>query len=635
TGAFKRQALPNLQVRLPAVVIGGGLTATDTATELMAYYPVQVEKVLDRYEALAAEVGEERVRATYDAEEQWELDEFLSHGRAVRAERARAARAGEAPDFVKLVREWGGVSMVYRKRMVDSPAYRLNHEEIVKALEEGIAFTENLNPIEAVPDRDGHVASVIFRRQALVDGKWIDTDETVELPARTVLVAAGTSPNVTYEKEYEGTFNLDSRQKFFKQFDAVDDGTGGFALKPDPGGFFTSYTRAGRFITYYGDNHPRYNGNVVKAMASAKHGYRHVVKLFAHELAALEPADQVERDRAWQRLVKQLDEELLAKVVRVERLTETIVEVVVHAPAAARHFHPGQFYRLQNFESGALRDASATTPLLMEGIALTGAWVDRERGLLSLIALELGVSSRLCAYLRQGEPVVVMGPTGTPTEIPEHQNVLLLGGGLGNAVLFSIAKALRERGNKVIYFAGYKKGEDLFKREEIEASTDQVIWSTDMGASIAPARPQDHHFRGNIVQAMLAYHAGELGEALVPLPTVDRIIAIGSDRMMAAVKAARHGVLAPHLKKGHVSIASINSPMQCMMKEICAQCLQKHIDPETGKEFFVFSCFNQDQLMDQVDFPNLAARLRQNTVEEKLSAQWLEHLLRETDAARV
>ena len=54
----------------------------------------------------------------------------------------------------------------------------------------------------------------------------------------------------------------------------------------------------------------------------------------------------------------------------------------------------------------------------MEGIALTGAWVDKERGLLSLIALELGVSSRLVAYLKKGEPVVVMGPTGTPTEIP-------------------------------------------------------------------------------------------------------------------------------------------------------------------------------------------------------------------------
>src|SRR4029079_7963543 len=133
--------------------------------------------------------------------------------------------------------------------------------------------------------------------------------------------------------------------------------------------------------------------------------------------------------------------------------------------------------------------------LLMEGIALTGAWVDREKGLLSLIALALGVSSRLGAYLRKGEPVIVMGPTGAPTEIPDGQHVLLLGGGLGNAVLFSIAKAMRERGNRVIYFDGYKRGEDLFKREEIERATDQVIWSTDMGAAIEPRRPQDAHFR--------------------------------------------------------------------------------------------------------------------------------------------
>jgi NAD(P)H-flavin reductase len=229
--------------------------------------------------------------------------------------------------------------------------------------------------------------------------------------------------------------------------------------------------------------------------------------------------------------------------------------------------------------------------------------------------------------LKKGEPVVVMGPTGTPTEIPKNQNVLLLGGGLGNAVLFSIAKAMREAGNRVIYFAGYKKGEDLFKREEIEAATDQVIWSTDTGVEIPPGRPQDTHFRGNIVQAMLAYNSGELGHQIVPLPTVDRIIAIGSDRMMAAVKAARHGVLSPYLKKEHVGIASINSPMQCMMKEVCAQCLQKHVDPVTGKEEIIFSCFNQDQELDRVDFPNLAARLRQNTVQEKLASMWLDHLL--------
>src|SRR5207302_4193116 len=161
-------------------------------------------------------------------------------------------------------------------------------------------------------------------------------------------------------------------------------------------------------------------------------------------------------------------------------------EVIVRAPAAARHFHPGQFYRLQNYESVARRVGA--TPLLMEGIALTGAWVDKERGLLSLIALELGVSSRLCAYLKKGEPVVVMGPTGTPTEIPQKQNVLLLGGGLGNAVLFSIAKAMRDAGNRVIYFAAYKSPADLFHQDDIEAACDQVIWSVDTGELIQPRR---------------------------------------------------------------------------------------------------------------------------------------------------
>ena len=633
TGAFKREALPNLQARLPAVIIGGGLTAIDTATELMAYYPLQVEKTLTQHETLVAELGEPRVRALYDAEELELLDEYLGHGRQVRAERERARQAGEPPDFVPLVRSWGGVTLAYRKRMVDAPAYRLNHEEVIKALEEGITFAENLNPTEAVPDERGALKAMIFRREASASGggapREIEDDGLITLPARTCLVAAGTTPNIMYEKEYSGTFAMDAKKKFFQPHEALPNGDGRFHLKPNPRGFFTSYNADGRFVSYYGDNHPLYAGNVVKAMASAKDGLPHVVKLFERDLAALDPRQQGQRDAAWGRLVGQLDAELNATVEDVVRLTPTIVEVIVRAPAAARHFRPGQFYRLQNYESVAPRIGAGgrQVPLLMEGIALTGAWVNKEKGLLSLIALELGVSSRLVAYLRKGEPVVVMGPTGTPTEIPERENVLLLGGGLGNAVLFSIAKALRDRGNSVIYFAGYKKGEDLFKREEIEEGTDQIIWSTDTGAAISPGRPQDAHFRGNIVQAMLAYENGDLGERRVPLNTVDRIIAIGSDRMMAAVKAARHGILEPHLKKSHVGIASINSPMQCMMKEVCAQCLQKHIDPATGKETIIFTCFNQDQEMDRVDFPNLAARLRQNTVQEKLASMWLDHLL--------
>ncbi|MCA1635338.1 MAG: FAD-dependent oxidoreductase [Acidobacteria bacterium] len=643
TGAFKRDALANLQVRLPALVIGGGLTAIDTATELFAYYPVQVEKTLERHEALVAEFGEEEVLKRFDAEERAAYEEFLAHGRAIRAERERARAAGEAPDFVPLVREWGGVRIAYRKRLIDAPAYRLNHEEVAKAFEEGIQFVENMSPVEAVAGETGAVAALIFERMTrdAETGKWKSSGETLKFAARTVCVAAGTSPNTIYEKELPGTFALDERREFFSPHRVEKDTSGRLRLVPAAKGeraFFTSYESEGRFVSYYGDNHPVYAGNVVKAMASAKFGYEHVAALFAAEIAAAENAGadalsgQEEREAGFERLIEHLDDELIARVVRVERLTDTIVDVVVRAPMQARKFHPGQFYRLQNYETDAR--VVGDTKLLMEGLALTGAWVDQEAGLLSLIVLEMGASSRQCALLAPGQQVVVMGPTGTPTEIPSGETVLLAGGGLGNAVLFSIAKALKERENRVVYFAGYKDGKDLFKREEIEAATDQVVWATDTGVFVEPRRPQDAHFRGNIVQAMKAYAEGELGAALFDLRDVDRMIVIGSDRMMAAVKAARHAVLAPYLSPSHIGVGSINSPMQCMMKEVCAQCLQRHVDPQTGAESFVFSCFNQDQLLDEVDFKNLNDRLRANTVQEKLSNLWLDKLLREADGAR-
>ena len=331
------------------------------------------------------------------------------------------------------------MSLVYRKRLQDSPAYRLNHEEVQKALEEGINFIECMNPNEAVPDEFNAVKTIVFERlnYNAENGKVEHTGEMHEFPARTVCVAAGTSPNVIYEKEKPGTFKLDEWRQFFLPHKLERGADGSFHVVPvEKGetGFFTSYEHDGKFISYYGDNHPQYAGNVVKAMASAKFGYPKVVEIFADELAERGALDQWERDSIFDKLVATLDEQLRAFVVRVDRLTPTIVDVVVKAPLQARKFRPGQFYRLQNFETSA--PVVDGVRLLMEGLALTGAWVDEEKGLLSMIVLEMGTSSRLCSLLKEGEEVLVMGPTGTPTEIPENETVLLAGGGLGNAVLF-------------------------------------------------------------------------------------------------------------------------------------------------------------------------------------------------------
>jgi hypothetical protein len=122
---------------------------------------------------------------------------------------------------------------------------------------------------------------------------------------------------------------------------------------------------------------------------------------------------------------------------------------------------------------------------------------------------------------------------------------------------------------------------------------------------------------------MLAYAEGRLGAAAISLGECQRIIVIGSDRMMSGVSKARHGVLKPYLSAHHEAIGSINSPMQCMMKEICGQCLQQHKDPVTGKKTVVFSCFEQDQRLDHVDWASLGDRLSQNAVQEKLTKKWI------------
>src|SRR5204862_1064794 len=132
----------------------------------------------------------------------------------------------------------------------------------------------------------------------------------------------------------------------------------------------------GRFMSFFGDLHPSYFGNVVKAMGSAKQGYP-VVSRVLNERDPSSRADTGE-------FLPKLNRDLRAVVHEVRRLTPRIVEVVLRAPIAARRFHPGQFYRLKNLEAFALPVAGRA--LAVEGLALTGAWVDKEKGLISVIA---------------------------------------------------------------------------------------------------------------------------------------------------------------------------------------------------------------------------------------------------------
>jgi len=526
--AYKNDSLTNLQIRLPVLVIGGGLTALDTATESLAYYPKLLEKFSANYNP----------DISLNTEEQEIAKEFLAHHEIIK----------NSNSLLSALKSLGGAKILYRQKLQKSPSYRLNHEELTHGLKEGVEFVENIVPNKILLDNFGHVAGI--EATQTIDGKT----NFVIIPAKTIFIATGTSPNRIFETEY-----------------------------PE----FASSNQ----YSILGDLDPKYSGNVVKAMASSKHGYINISK-------QLKPGQKDEN------FFNQLEELFETILLEVNRLTPNIVELVIKSPLAAQNFKPGQFFRLQNYYDSKMP--------LMEPLALTGAKVDPKKGEISTIVLEMGGSSNLCAKLPIGKPIILMGPTGTATEINSNENILLIGGGLGNAVLFSIGQALRENNNHVLYFAGYRKLIDRYKVEEIEAAADQIIWCCEEGL-FDTNRAQDKNFHGNLLSALEDFAQNNPDN----LKNIDRIIVIGSDKMMHALKRARHNILKPYLNPKHKAIASINSPMQCMMKEICGQCLQKHVDPITGTESYVFSCNNQDQDMDRVDFYHLETRLSQNSLLEK------------------
>src|SRR5207237_10262405 len=159
--------------------------------------------------------GQEAVCAEWKDVEHEVAAEFIAHGRAIRVEREAARREGRPPRLAQLLDRWGGVTIAYRRRLIDSPSYTLNHEEVAKAMEEGIRFAELLTPVAVDVDRFGQTAALRLTRHSVteVGGHRPDPNQgpggEVVLPARTILVAAGTQPNTVLGREDPDNIVLD------------------------------------------------------------------------------------------------------------------------------------------------------------------------------------------------------------------------------------------------------------------------------------------------------------------------------------------------------------------------------------------------------------------------------------------
>ena len=158
------------------------------------------------------------------------------------------------------------------------------------------------------------------------------------------------------------------------------------------------------------------------------------------------------------------------KLISNETLAPQVHRIIVEAPRVARARQPGQFV-IVRLANGA------------ERIPLTIADADPKRGTITLIIQAVGDSTRAIVATPAGGHILdVAGPLGKPTHIKKWGRVACVGGGVGTAVLYPMAKALAEAGNEVITIIGGRSAPLVILREELAAFSRQVMVTTEDGS---------------------------------------------------------------------------------------------------------------------------------------------------------
>ena len=558
--ASQAKSVANMQIRLPAVVIGSGLTAIDTATEALAYYPRQVAKFLHRYEVLCGIYGVATVRDNWSDEDTIIAEEFLDH--------AQQLQVCAPNQRLALLKQWGGVTIAYRKSMQESPAYKSNHLELQSALDEGVFYKENLTPLSIEVDEFNWVKS-------------INTNQG-SLPSKSIFFAAGINPNIVPADEYPNLLTLD--ETFMQPINLENKDIAPSALKTPETSVLCAQHNSGRYLSYFGDAHPIYTGSVVKALASAKRGAPQIN-------AALAKHPPVTSKKA----IKHLRSSAISSVIAIKHLSTGILEIVINSPIHAQNFELGYIYKLQFY-----KDLHTN----IEGIALSGIEADKANGTITFRITPHCGSRLFLKELQLGDKVFLMGPTGDLLPNHEGKDILLMCEGARIPLLMAYAKKLSIKNKVSCIFSEHHLSKQEKKHcEKIPNVT--IYWSSPESTLTSTLSKQ----RNGLFLSLTHIHALCGPEELTHLK--------------AYIKAERGTFFSPDLAV-HTGIPS---PMQCMMKGICGQCIQEHkVD---GKTRFIFSCANQSQDLETSQLDMLKQRLNQNSLQEKLTSLWINHQLKE------
>ena len=271
----------------------------------------------------------------------------------------------------------------------------------------------------------------------------------------------------------------------------------------------------------------------------------------------------------------------MSEIIETKELSSSVKMFRVKAPEIAKKYKAGQFVILRVNEKG-------------ERIPLTVADADAKNGTITIISQEVGKTTAMLGRLKAGDRLQdLVGPLGKPSEIERFGQVVVIGGGVGTAVAYPEARALKNAGNKLISIIGARNKDLLVFEDEVRAISDELHITTDDGS-------KGHH----------GFVTDVLKELIEKRVTIDRVIAIGPAIMMKAVA----NLTRPHRIKTVVNL----NPVMIDGTGMCGAC-RVSVGGQTK-----FACVDGPSFDGhEVDYDLLMTRLRMYMEQEKVAMKQL------------
>ncbi len=537
-GAFLETSATALELQSPVVVIGGGLTAIDAATEALAYLTRLGQKIRTAW----AQADQKEILQSLSEIEKARLEHYLSDAKPK-------------------------VTLIYRKDFSEAPSFRINEKEVQHAIAQGVVVQENLAPKEILLDDQGQVSGV----------RCHDAGGEKVLPAKAVLAGIGTAPNLKTLHEI-GVLAPGETLSFASP--------GSTQLTQDPNLFVI------------GDANPTYAGSVVKGLASGKQA--------ARELVPFEGESQTQA----------LAEKLTPVLLENRQLLPGVHLLRIRSPLGAQHVQPGQFFKLQILGERH-EPISESLPL--------SALPDKDPEVLAFVVYGRGKTSHQVQNLKPGAALSLMGPCGTAVELSGlprafgPRNDKRKGGPCDDKESHckepSSHSHCEENSslshceeNSSLSHCEERSDEAIQKKHTPESTLTLLAFGPPGLGAVALALQENLplHWEApeselNALQAL--YPNLKIHTPQFPLKGEGVLFVYGSAAKLQNLEASGFSQI----------LTTAGGPMQCMMKEVCAQCLCRNKD---GR--FRFSCSEQFTSWDQADFDFLQGRLSLNRLQEKL-----------------